>query len=110
MGCFVINSYENKPLFIHKKVFQRLSDIFHQEAFDSISKVTGKLRTYGFLKKEIGMEKYLTTIKNPTIRKTMTKFRLSNHRLRIEVGRHQNTPKELRLCKLCSNLVESEIK
>ena len=70
---------------------------------------TAKLRTYGLLKKEIGMERYLTTIKNPIIRETMTKFRLSNHRLQIELGRHQNTPKEQRFCKFCPNLVESEV-
>ena len=30
---FYLNDYTNKPSFIHKKVFQRLSDIFHQNSF-----------------------------------------------------------------------------
>ena len=38
----------------------------------------------------------------------MAKFRLSNHRLMIEIGRHQNVPKELRFCPFCPNMVETE--
>ena len=38
----------------------------------------------------------------------MTKFRLSNHKLMIEKGRHQNTHKELRICPFCTK-VEDEI-
>ena len=38
----------------------------------------------------------------------MTKFRLSNHKLMIEIGRHQNTHKELRICPFCTK-VEDEI-
>ena len=33
MACFYINLYNDKLPFIHKKVFQRLSDEFHQDAF-----------------------------------------------------------------------------
>ena len=92
-----INTYENKPPFVHKKLFQRLSDNFHQNAFCTISNPQSKLRTYGLLKSEIGTESYLTKITNPDIRRTVTKFRLSNHKLNIEVGRHKNIPKELRV-------------
>ena len=46
---------------------------------------------------------------NPDIRKTVTKFRLSNHKLNIEVGRHKNIPEKLRFCPFCINTVETEI-
>ena len=104
-----INSYENKPAFIHKKLFQRLSDSFHQDAFSTISNPQSKLRTYALLKREIGFENYLNEISNPDIRHTVTKFRLSNHKLNIEVGRHKNIPEKLRFCPFCINTVETEI-
>ena len=92
MMCFYVNSYENKPPFIHKKLFQKLSDIFHQEAFCNITNPQSKLRTYGLLKTSIGLENYLTKITNPAFRRAVTKFRLSNHKLNIETGRHKNIP------------------
>ena len=109
MTSFYTNSHNDKPLFIHKKIFQTLSDIFHQEAFSTITDETSKLRTYGILKKEIGFEKYLNEIKNPPIRQSVTKLRLSNHKLNIETGRHKNQPKHLRFCPFCPNYVESEV-
>ena len=37
------------------------------------------------------------------------KFRISNHKLMIEVGRYDNIPRERRFCPLCkSNQVENE--
>ena len=33
-----LNQFENKPLFIHKKLFQTLSDQFYQNAFQTIQK------------------------------------------------------------------------
>ena len=56
-------------------------------------KEQSKLRTYAFLKTEIGFEKYLIEIKNPALRTEITKFRLSNHSLMIETGRYKNIPK-----------------
>ena len=107
--CFFTNLYDHKPSFIHKKLTLRLSDTFHQEALQTIGDQQSKLRTYGLLKSKIGMENYLLKIKNPVIRSTFTKFRLSNHSLMIEIGRHQKIPKELRFCPFCKNSVESEI-
>ena len=109
MLCFFINSYDNKPPFIHKKVFQKLYDTFHQNAFQDINNAQAKLRTYGQLKTKIGLEKYLVKITNPTTRVAVTKLRLSNHKLLIETGRYNKTPRELRLCPLCLKSVETEI-
>ena len=94
--------------FIHKKVFQRLSDKFHQEAFNVLKDPDSKLRTYGLLKTDIGMEKYLLQINNIKVRQSYTKLRISNHILNIEKGRHNNTDKELRFCPFCPNQIETE--
>ena len=104
-----INSYENKPLFIHKKLFQTLFDKFHQTAFETIRNEKSKLRVYAIFKNKIGFEKYLFNIKNPAKRAILTKFRLSNHKLMVEVGRYKGIPKEMRFCPFCPNTVESEI-
>ena len=109
MTCFHINTYNDKSPFVHKKIFRTISDIFHQEAFSTITKEKSKLRTYGILKREIGIEKYLYEIKNSSIRQSVTKLRLSNHCLNIETGRHRNLPKQLRFCPFCPNSIESEV-
>ena len=42
-------------------------------------------------------------------RKEITKFRISNHRLNIEVGRYKNVLRPLRVCTLCDhNDIEDE--
>ena len=97
--------YEN----IHLKYFQRMSHIFHQNAFAQIGKETSKLRTYSQLKVSIELEKYLRTHKNTDVRKQLTKIRLSNHPLMIEKGRHQSIEKLSRFCPFCRNQVEDEI-
>ena len=109
MLCFFINPYDNKPPFIHKKVFQKLYDAFHQKSFQDINNPQAKLRTYGLLKTAIGFEKYLVKITNPTTRLAVTKLRLSNHKLMIETGRYNKTPINLRYCPFCLESIETEI-
>ena len=104
-----LNDGSNQTSPIYQKVFQRLSDIFHQNSFELIRKEESKLRFYAIFKKNIGLEKYLLEIMNPSVRTYVTKFRLSNHRLMIEVGRHQNTPKENRFCPFCPGEIENEM-
>ena len=93
----------------HLKVFQRLCDNFHQNAFSEINKEDSKLRTFKLVKTTIGLEKYLIQVKNVTHRISLTKLRLSNHPLMIEKGRHLRIPKHLRMCPFCLNTVEDEV-
>ena len=93
----------------HEKAFTRMCDIFHQETFTTITNVSSKLRTYSKFKKAIGFETYLTNINNVKNRVTLTKFRLSNHTLMIEKGRHQGIDKNLRFCPFCPNSIEDEM-
>ena len=108
---FIHNYPNTEHPFIHKKIFRNLYDTFHQNAFQTISNPESKLRTYSLLKTEIGCEEYLHTIKNTTARQSITKFRLSNHFLEIEKGRHKTpkTPKEMRFCPFCPKSVEDEV-
>ena len=76
--------------FIYMKVFQTIYDDFHQTSFDSIKRDESKLRTYSLFKTEIGLERYLLETKNVIERVATTKLRLSNHKLMIEVGRHDD--------------------
>ena len=103
-----INVHRHKTPLVVKCIYQRLSDNFYQTSFEAINKNTSKLRTYALFKHASGCEKYLTVTKNVSVRTLVTKFRLSNHGLMIEIGRHNGTPKEARFCPFCSTEIETE--
>ena len=73
-----------------------------------ISNPNGKLRTYSILKTKIGFENYLKEIKNPKVRIACSKFRLSDHNLRIESGRYEDLDKYLRTRPFCKHFLEDE--
>ena len=55
------------------------------------------------------LDTYLTVLDNPDLRRIVSKFRLSDHKLEIEIGRYNNIPADRRLCKLCKSAqVEDE--
>lgn len=108
MSLFLRNKFQDKAPFIFKKLYERQVDIFHQESFESIRRDDSKLRKYALIKVERGFETYLTDIRNIHIRNSVTKFRLSNHNLMIEKGRHKKIHREHRFCPFCPNMVEDE--
>lgn len=70
---------------------------------------SNRLRTYATFKFNLTTEKYLTVVTNYRIRKSLSKFRYSNHTLMIESGRKDGIEFENRICKMCSqNVVEDE--
>ena len=99
---------ETKSVTIFNMVFKRLKDTFYQEAFVDINRDRSKLRTFGKLKTDIGMTKYLTSAKYIDSRIALSKIRLSNHDLMIEKGRHLGINKTERFCPFCPHLIESE--
>lgn len=109
MLCFYLNDYSQFSNFIHKKFFQVLVDSFHQDAFSEIKSSGSKLRSYALFKTEKGRERYLTENCRLTDRFIQSKFRLSNHKLMIETGRHKGIEASLRHCPFCPNTVENEI-
>jgi hypothetical protein len=69
------------------------------------------LRTYLKLKCNFGFEKYLHILSDFNQRKSFIKFRISNHKLKIETGRYLKriTPLENRIYEKCfSDEIESE--
>ena len=60
-----------------------------------------KLRHYKLFKCRFQAETY-TRLKDRSLVKCMAKLRCSNHNLRIETGRRDNTHPELRYCRVCN--------
>ena len=69
-----------------------------------------KLRTYRIFKTSFHLENYLLDIRNFTYRRWLTKLRISDHNLQIELGRRSipKVPANERFCKYCKSLVEDE--
>ena len=61
---------------------------------------------YVKFKTDTGKEEYLDTMEN--IWDRTAKFRLSNHDLMIEKGRHEGLEEHQRLCPFCETIVETE--
>ena len=49
---FYLNDHTNNIPFIHKRIFQRLADIFHQNSVDHLKSEGSKMRSHGTFKKE----------------------------------------------------------
>ena len=67
---------------------QKNKDQFIQQWKSEIEN-SSKLKYYNKYKTEFGIEQYLINIKNDKLRKLLTQFRLSAHKLAIEAGRFQ---------------------
>lgn len=69
-----------------------------------------KLRTYRTFKNKFGPEPYLHVVSNHKWRVALTQFRVSAHRLMIEVGRRSKMDLAKRLCTKCNlHVVEDEV-
>ena len=88
-------------------LFSREKDIFQQTALSDIQNMS-KLRTYIVLKHDTKFEKYLLSGQNVFHRIALTRFRLSNHNLMVEKGRHQAKNLYDRTCPFCPNHIENE--
>ena len=97
-----------KP-FIYKKLHDILSRKFRADALSTISGPEHKLRTYALVKTEAGLEDYLESVRNVSVRTQFTKFRISDHNLEIEKGRHRGLSADQRFCPFCEYEVENEI-
>ena len=69
-----------------------------------------KLEFYSTFKNNFAPSIYLDITRKNCNRKTLVKRRIGNHKLGIETGRYDNTPRCERLCSLCDmNEIEDEI-
>ena len=73
---------------------------------------SSKLSFLSSFKSEFKLEEYLSSIKNPSPRRLLSKFRTSSHKLHIEILNPDDTtktPREQRLCEYCdTNEIEDE--
>ena len=67
-----------------------------------------KLRIYRLMKRDFGLELYREDIHGKSVRKCISSFRISTHRLRNERGRYLGEKPEDRVCNAC-NTVEDEM-
>ena len=77
----------------------------------NLIKCNKKLKFYSQFRTDCHKADCLNPINNPLHEKTLNKFRLGNHQLLIETGRHTipKTPENLRICPFCHlNEVENE--
>ena len=72
---------------------QRVIDCSDQNTL-SMLKNQPKMRTYSAFKIAVKIEKYISNVKSIERRTLLSKFRLSDHRLEVEVGRYHR-PKRI---------------
>ena len=94
--------------YITQQLHQRLQDTHIQEWFSCIRN-NSKLSLLNKFKICYKQETYLYNINNFEIRKALTQFRISSHRLNIETGRYHNIVPDQRFCPFCPQHIEDEI-
>ena len=80
---------------------QRLLDVHKQNILENITK-SSKGHLYQHLIDNFCLQTYLTKPIDKKYKRLITKFRLSNHLLNIEIGRHHKVSKSERLCTCCN--------
>ena len=103
--CGYSNVWHTQNFISHKWLIEsiklRLTDQFKQN-WHSTLQISPKALSYRLFKSDFRFEKYLDVL-NDKNRFTFCRFRTSNHRLPIEVGRWTNVERHNRLCQLCQS-------
>ena len=86
----------------------KLCDRYIQYWSDCI-KTFSKMDTYCLMKQRFGLENYIRDVNIRAHRISLTKIRISNHRLAIEKDRFSKIPRKERLCVFCKADNISEI-
>ena len=109
-----LERYFNQPSLLATEklkeiVTKKLQEIFTREWSTSLASQVGSLRFYKRFKTEFLREGYLDSIPCYKLRKLVSKFRCSDHKLEIEVGRRKKVLAEERICNICMNRVECDV-
>ena len=92
---FLVNQLHNiKP---HIKVIEQ---ILIDQSKQTLNTDNSKCTIYNYIKDKPGMSYYLKCLEDQHTN-ALLKFRTSNHKLPVEVGRYKNIPREDRLCTNC---------
>ena len=94
-----------------KDITRSCHDNYDRYWLNEIRSNSPKATTYVTFKSSINTEKYLISLKNKKQKNTLSRFRLSNHELLIEKGRHMRPKLERtdRRCFFCQDEVEDEL-
>jgi hypothetical protein len=85
---------------LKETIKQNVNDQYQQKWLTDITNST-KCSTYRLFKKSFEFEKYLVQLPYPRYIE-MCKFRTTNHKLPIELGRYRNVPRPDRHCTTCN--------
>ena len=92
-----------------KHKIRKLLQTYYNEIWNRKILTNPKANFIKYFKTNMNFEKYLIQIEDRKLRIPLTKFRLSDHELNIETGRHRNIPRNERHCPLCkAKVVEDE--
>jgi hypothetical protein len=78
----------------------RLEDQFKQEWGTQVA-TSASCYNYNIFKTEFGIEQYLLIDLPPQHRNILCKFRTTNHKLAVELGRYTNVLRSRRFCNIC---------
>ena len=93
---------------IYNIIQQRINDVYMQNIFSIVTQ-SSKVELYQYITDGCFMHSYLSKTIDFKYRKEITKIRISNHKLNIEVGRYKNVVRPLIVCTLCDqNDIEDE--
>ncbi len=81
-------------------IMKALKTKFKESWFSNVQ-TSSKLEFYKQVKQEFVKENYLDSVKNYFDRISLTRLRISAHRLMIELGRRTNAPRSDRVCAWC---------
>jgi hypothetical protein len=105
------STFSNKRLLhaIYEKLTENFNMFWKTIIFDDSMTANGnKLRTYRNLKEKYETDTYLFLDIDKTLIKQFTQIKISNSKLMIELGRHNKTDINNRICSLCKNGVDDE--
>ena len=100
-----LQEMKNPSIILHHQISERFKVIW-----SNALKKSPKLSFYAKIKQKWGTEQYLSQLPF-SIRKHLTRIRISSHRLPIETGRYSKTeiPREERYCELCKTKTNNQI-
>ena len=103
--CFDLTNLTNAKIKHYVSLIQLKYNLYRQHTIQNSS----KLEFFNTFKNDYTPSSYLSLTSKLNERKELVKFRISNHKLRIETGKYDQIPRVNRLCPLCkSNQIEDE--
>ena len=92
-----------------KNFYNYMSCDFYDHAYRKMKSST-KYKLFHEIKNKYGqLSDYLTNIKDLRYRRALSKLRLADNDLEINLGRYKNVPLQDRICKICKCSIEDEV-